>query len=268
MGVPDSAGTPDVVRQLMLVAPYNDLDAARSLIESHRGEIAAVIVEPIQRIISARPEFLQGLRKITQENDILLIFDEVVTGFRLGLSGGQGYFNVTPDLATYGKAAGGAMPLGAVGGRADVMDACNPSHKGKEGYVYQMNTNAGNPIACAAALATIEVLEKPESFKELFQFASELRNGFANILRRHDIGAIPLGTGPLWHLLFTDREPRNYRDTLAADAVKARKLDILMVKHGLWIILGNRRFTSLSHTQNDLEETFSRFDAACREFNS
>jgi glutamate-1-semialdehyde 2,1-aminomutase len=146
----DSGGVPEVLQPLVLVAPYNDLAAVRQIADEHRQDLAAIIVEGCQRIILAKPEFLRGLRELADETGALLIFDEVVTGFRLALGGAQEYFGVAPDLATYGKIVGGGGPLGCVAGRADVIDCVNPRRKGQSDYAYINGTLHGNPVAAAA----------------------------------------------------------------------------------------------------------------------
>ena len=161
MATADVGGVPQALQDTMMVAPYNDLETVESILAEHSGEIAAIIAEPVQRIMFPKPGFLQGLRDLADKYGVLLIFDEVVTGFRLSLAGAQGYFGVTPDLASYGKIVGGGGPLGCVGGRADLIDATNPSRKGRPDYAYINGTLHGNPIAAVAALATLNVLRAP-----------------------------------------------------------------------------------------------------------
>ena len=263
---PDTAGIPTCVQDLTLIAPFNDLDVVREILHSHRNEVAAVIVEPIQRIISPRPGFLQGLRDLTREFGVLLIFDEVVTGFRYGLGGAQQHFGITPDLATYGKILGGGLPVGAVAGRADIMDQANPSNKGKPDYVYQNGTLQGHPLGCAAALATLEVLEQPGVYDVLFGIADELRRGLQDVFSRHKLGVVVFGDGPMWHMLFAEKVPSNYHDIMAADGKKLLAFDAELIRQGLFVLPGNRRFVSLAHTDQDLEDTFVAVDAACRVF--
>ena len=263
---PDTAGIPECVRDLMLIAPFNDLGAVRAILSAHPNEVAAVIVEPIQRIISPIPGFLQGLRDLTQEFGALLIFDEVVTGFRYGLGGAQQYFGVRPDLGTYGKILGGGLPVGAVAGRADVMDQADPSNKGKPGYVYQNGTLQGHPLGCAAALATLSVLEQPGLYDTLFGIADDLRRGLQRVFSQHKLGVVVFGDGPMWHMLFTNKIPRDFHDIMAADGKKLAAFDAEMIRQGIFVLPSNRRFVSLAHTDLDLEDTFAAVDAACRAF--
>jgi glutamate-1-semialdehyde 2,1-aminomutase len=264
--VADTAGIPDVVRDLTLVCPYNDLDTLRALVEAHRDDLAAVIIEPIQRIISPLPGFLAGVREITQANGVLMIMDEVVTGFRYGLKGAQGYFGVTPDLATYGKVIGSGLPVGAVAGREDIMDQADPAKKGQPGYVYQNGTLQGHPLGCAAGHAMLDTVEKPGFYDRVFAAADRLRAGLQEVFDRHDMGIIVFGEGPMWHMLFADCAPRNYRDILRSDTQRGAAFDAALTQQGIFVLPGNRRFISCEHTMEDLEATFAAVDRACRAF--
>jgi glutamate-1-semialdehyde 2,1-aminomutase len=265
---PDTAGIPRDVADLTLVAPFNDPQTFERLVASHSHELAAVIIEPIQRIISPKPGFLKKVRDITARHGVLLILDEVVTGFRYGLGGAQAYFDIKPDLATYGKIIGGGLPVGAVAGRADILDQADPGQKGQAGYVYQNGTLQGNPLGCAAALATIGVLEEPGFYDRLFAVADKLRRGLQQVFDRHHMGVVVFGDGPMWHFLFADRVPENYRDILASDTKKLIRFDVELIRQGIFVLPGNRRFVSIAHTDRDLDDTFEAFDRACRAFNS
>ena len=179
--VADSGGIPKAIQDLMLVAPYNDLDTTFSIIEAHHDEMAAVIVEPVQRIIDPRPGFLQGLRDITRQYDIPLIFDEVVTGFRLAYGGAQEYFQVVPDLCSVGKIMGGGYPLAAVMGRDDIMAVYDRSLVSSDDYVNQIGTLNGNPIACAAGLATLAELRKEGAYERLRKVGGRVSQALIDI---------------------------------------------------------------------------------------
>ncbi len=264
-GVPDTAGIPRGARNTVLIARYNDLDCVRQLARQHLDELAAIIVEPIQRIIRPQPGFLEGLRKVADETGCVLIFDEVVTGWRLALGGAQEHFGVTPDLSTFGKVLGGGLPVGGIGGRADIMDLCDPTNKGQDGFVYQNGTLNGNPLGMAGAVATLRELEKPGTYEKLFERGETLRRGLRQILQRRNIDAIVVGYGPLWHLLFgATGEPRDYRDIQKADGRKLAAFDMELIRQGFFALPGNRRFVSLAHTDRDFEDSFAAFDAACR----
>lgn len=263
---PDTAGIPDVVRDLMLVAPFNDLDAFESILIAHAHELAAVIVEPIQRIISPRPGFLQGIRELTAKHGVVMILDEVVTGLRYGLGGAQSYFDIVPDLATYGKIIGGGLPVGAIAGRADIMDQADPRNKGQPGFVYQNGTLQGNPLGCAASLAVLDVLEQPGVYEAVFAMADRLRHGMQEVADRHDMGLTVFGEGPMWHFLFADAPPVNYDDIRRTDLKRQAALEAEMLRQGLFVLPNNRRFISITHTEADLAQTFDAFDRACRAF--
>src|SRR5580692_3181969 len=166
--IPDSAGIPRSLRDEILIAPFNDLEVVAGLVREHRDELAGVIVEPFQRIIPPAPGFLEGLRRITTENGVVLIFDEVVTGFRLAYGGAQEYYGVVPDLCTLGKVIGGGFPLAAIAGRAEIMAHFDKNKVGDENFLVQIGTLSGNPVAAAAGLATLEILKRPGAYARIF----------------------------------------------------------------------------------------------------
>jgi glutamate-1-semialdehyde 2,1-aminomutase len=263
-GQPETGGMPAGVQDSMLIAPYNDLEAVSRIVRSHRDELAGIIVEPAQRVIFPQPDFLPGLRRICDENDLLLIFDEVVTGFRLAYGGAQAYFGVNPDLAAYGKIVGGAGALGAVAGRAEIIERANPERKGEPGYAYVNGTLHGNPVACVAGLATLRELKKPGVYDRLNAYGAELRKECQAVLDRHGLPAVVTGDASLWHILFLDRPPISYADMLAADAARTKALDVALLKEGLYVVPGVRRFVSAVHGDAELEETLKALDAVCR----
>jgi len=188
--IPDSAGIPHSVRDEILVAPFNDLEAAAVMVREHRDELAGVILEPFQRIIPPMPGFLEGLRKITTEHGIPLIFDEVVTGFRFAYGGAQEYYGVVPDLCTLGKVIGGGFPLAAIAGRAEIMAHFDRDRVGDDGFLMQVGTLSGNPVAAAAGLATLGILRRPGAYDRLFNTGRELMNTFAELLKRSGLPAL------------------------------------------------------------------------------
>ncbi len=192
---PDSAGIPRALEDTVLVAPYNDLGTTARLVDEHRGELAAVIVEPVQREIAPQDGFLAGLREITEKAQVLLIFDEVVTGFRLAYGGAQEYYDVVPDLAALGKTISGGYPLAVVVGRADIMDATNPERKGTSGFVHQSGTFSGNPVCAAAGLATVLELKKPGAYERLHHVGRTLREAVEVIGQQAIDGAPRLDLG-------------------------------------------------------------------------
>ena len=266
-GVPDSSGQPEATVSTMLVCPYNDLETLRKIVAEHHRDIAAIIAEPVQRIIPADPEFLHGIRDICDEYDMLFILDEVVTGFRLGYGGAQQWYDVRPDLSTHGKVVGGGGPLSCIAGRADVIGLSDPRIKGEQGYTYFNGTLHGNPVAAAATMAMLDELDKPGVYERMNGFADDLCRETQKILDQHDIPAIAEHTGSLWQILFMDRTPRNQADVLASDQASMRRLDTLLMKQGQYVLPGVRRFVSTVHTEHDLEQTLRGLDAACHEFN-
>jgi glutamate-1-semialdehyde 2,1-aminomutase len=263
---PDTAGIPDCVRDLVLIAPFNNVDKLAEILDEHGKDIAALIIEPIQRIISPLPGFLQTVRELTHKHGIVMILDEVVTGLRYGLGGAQAYFDITPDMATYGKIIGGGLPVGAVVGRADIMDQADPGKKGASRYVYQNGTLQGNPLGCAAGLATLDVLEEPGVYDRVFAMADKLRAGLQRVFDKHSMGILVFGEGPMWHMLFTDRAPHNWREILATDLGKLAAFEVEMIRQGLFVLPNNRRFISIRHSDDDLEATFDAVDRACVAF--
>ena len=265
-GVADSFGQPAATVSTMLVAPYNDLEAVRKIVDEYGKEIAAIIVEAVQRIIPANPEFLHGLRKICDQNGILLVIDEVVTGFRLSYGGAQTWYDVIPDMATYGKVIGAGGPLSCVAGRADIIDLCNPSYKGQDGYTYFNGTLHGNPVAAAATLAMLEELCKPGTYDRMNQYADDLCKESQMVLDAHNIPAIAENTGSLWQILFMDKAPISHADILASDQAAMRRLDSELMKQGQYVLPGVRRFVSTVNDDRDLEDTLKGLDKACRAF--
>ncbi len=165
--VPESAGIPRAVQEQVLVAPFNDIETTYAIIEKHRDELGGVVVEPLQRWLPPKPGFLQGLREVTSRYEIPLVFDEVVSGFRLAWGGAQEYYDVVPDLAAYGKIMGGGFPLAAICGREEIMRLYDFAIEGTPDFVPQVGTLSGNPIAAVAGLATLRELKKPGAFEKL-----------------------------------------------------------------------------------------------------
>ena len=263
-GRPDTGGLPANMVDNVLVSPYNDLATVRKIVEENRDDLAAIIVEPLQRIIMPKEGFLQGLRKLCDENDILLIFDEVVTGFRLALGGAQEYFGVLPDLASFGKIVGGGGPLGCVGGKAEYMDLMNPLNKGKPNYSYVNGTLHGNPIAALAGLATLAELSKPTFFKDLHALADDVCKACQEVLDKNRVPGLALGQGSFWQILFMDKPPVSHADVMNSDMASSRALDLAQMHEGLYVLPNVRRFVSAVHTGQDIEDTVRALDAACK----
>jgi len=263
-GVPDSAGIPHSVREEMLVAPFNDIETVASLIREHRDELAGIIIEPFQRLIPPAPGFLQALRKITAEHGIPLIFDEVVTGFRFAYGGAQEYYGVTPDLCTLGKVIGGGFPLAAIAGRADMMAHFDKSLVGDEGFLMQVGTLSGNPIAAVAGLATLDILKRPGAYERIFATGRELKSALAEMLKRAGLPAQVIGEPPLFDVVFSSEEIRDYRGTLRGDAELLAQFNKLLRERG--ILKGESKYyISLAHTADDIRHTCAAWASAIDE---
>ncbi|HEX9557966.1 MAG TPA: aminotransferase class III-fold pyridoxal phosphate-dependent enzyme [Reyranella sp.] len=264
---PDSAGIPKSVQDEMLVAAFNDVGMAESLIEEHKDELAGVIVEPFQRLIPPKPGFLQALRAVTAKHGIPLIFDEVVTGFRFAYGGAQEYYGVTPDLCSLGKIVGGGFALAAVAGRADIMKHFDRLAMEDEDFIFQVGTLSGNPVAAVAGLATLEVLRRPGAYKQVFATGRELMSALSEIVKQAGIKAQVIGEPPLFDIYFTDQPIKDYRDTLRADAAMAKRFNQLLRARG--IMKGESKYyVSLAHDRADMDHTISAWADAIQELQS
>lgn len=261
----DSSGIPSALSPTVLVAPYNDLDTVRRIVEENRDDLAGIMAEPLQRIIVPEPDFLSGLRQICDDNGVLLMFDEVVTGFRLDYGGAQAHFGVTPDLASLGKIVGGGGALGAVTGRAEIIDLASPYKKGENDYAMVNGTLHGSPMACVAGLATLAELRQPGVYEALAKTGDDLRKACQKVFNRLNVPALAVGEASFWQILFLNKPPRNYADVMNSDMKRSKELDLELIRQGLYVLPNTRRFVSTVHTQQDLEDTVRALDAACRE---
>lgn len=262
-GMPFTAGTPDAVVDTMVIAPYNDLDRLREIALAHADDLAAVIIEPVQRIIEPQPGFLEGVRALCDEIEAVLIFDEVVTGFRLAYGGAQEHFEVRADLAAYGKIVGGGGPVGAVVGRSEILDLAHPEFKGRD-RVYASGTLHGNPLGAAAGLATLALCRRPGFYADLARRTSELAEGISRIFDEHGRPAIVATVGSLWQPLHIEHPPVAYTDLLNADRAADVAFDTELMRNGINLIPGLRRFVSSVHCEEDFERTIAAVDRACR----
>ncbi|HEV7457059.1 MAG TPA: aspartate aminotransferase family protein [Roseococcus sp.] len=259
--IPDSAGIPTRVQDEVLVAPFNDADAAVALIEAHQDELAGVILEPFQRLIPPVPGFLQAIREVTARLDIPLIFDEVVCGFRFGYSGAQGYYGVTPDLCTLGKIIGGGFPLAALCGRADIMAHFDRAKVGEEGFLMQVGTLSGNPVAAVAGLATLAVLRRPGAYDDVFARGRRMMAGLTEALRRRGVAGQVVGEPVLFDVVYAAGEIRSHRDTLRADGAVQAAVNRHLRAGG--IMKGDSKYyLSTAHSDADVDRTLSLFDEA------
>ena len=249
-----SGGIPKAIEDLMLIAPYNDLATTEAIINAHRDDIAAVIVEPVQRVIAPKPGFLQGLRDLTNQHNIPLIFDEVVTSFRLAYGGAQEFYGVTPDMCTVGKLMGGGYPLAAVTGRADILSVFDRSSSDIDTYVNQIGTLNGNPVACAAGLATLEVMREPTTYTKMHSAGAAIRNALVDICNQNGVPVQSCGENAIFDVYFSDRPVSNYRDTLSADGAMMTRFNTGLLGRG--ILKGAQKYyPSAVHSDNDVEKT-------------
>ncbi len=266
--VPDSTGIPRSIQNDMLIAPFNDLETSVSIIERYHDELGGVIVEPFQRLLPPIPGFLEGLREVTRQYGIPLIFDEIVTGFRFAFGGAQEFYNVTPDLCTLGKIVAGGYPLSAVAGSSEILSPFNPTSSGEGGFMPQIGTMSGNPIAAAAGLATIGILKREGTYEKLFSTGQELKDNLQRLLNEAEIPAQVVGEAPLFDVFFTnDEEIIDYRDTLKADANKLAKFNKLLLERGIFKG-GSKIYISLAHTREDIDKTIEAFSSTIDELKS
>lgn len=248
--IPSGAGVPENCTKDTLTADYNDIASVERLIESNRGEIACVIVEPVAAnmgVIPPKKGFLESLRRLTEENGILLIFDEVITGFRLSKGGAQEYYGVKPDLTALGKIAGGGMPLAVYGGRREIMENVAPA-----GKVYQAGTLSGNPIAVTAGIETLKLIqENPAVYESLEKKSAVLEKAFL------EAGFNVNRAGSLLCPFFTERKVESYSDALTCDADRYAGYFSFMLEKGIYIAPSQfeAMFVSEAHTQEDIERT-------------
>jgi glutamate-1-semialdehyde 2,1-aminomutase len=262
--VPDSAGIPRAIQDTMLVAPFNDLETVESLIREHQDELAGVIVEPFQRLIPPARGFLEGLRRITAELGIPLIFDEVVTGFRFAYGGAQEYYGVTPDLCTLGKIMGGGFALAAVAGRADMMAHFDRAAVADEDFLMQVGTLSAAPVSAVAGLATLEVLKRPGAYAQAFATGRELMDTLAELLRSAGLPAQVIGEPVLFDVVFTRDAVRDYRGTLKGDADTLRRFNAALRRRG--IMKGESKYyVSVAHTAADVAQTIEAWKGAIAE---
>lgn len=254
--IPDTRGIPAATSQSVLVTPFNDSERAADTIGAHAGELAAVIVEPLQRATRPEPGFLETLREATRAHGVLLIFDEIVTGFRIAWGGAQERYGVVADLAVYGKTISGGYPLAAVCGREDVMSWADPRRQATTSdYVFASGTMNGNPVGCAAGLVTLDELEKEGVYPRLYEISDRLRNGLEGIARGLDFPLQVIGEGPVLQPVFTRARIRNHIDGLQADAAAARRFGIEMIRRGIFVTPAGKLYLSVAHTAEDVDQT-------------
>jgi glutamate-1-semialdehyde 2,1-aminomutase len=238
----------------VLVAPFNDTEVARQMIAEYADELAGVIVEPFQRLIPPEPGFLECLRAETERHGIVLIFDEVVTGFRFAYGGAQEVYGVTPDRCTLGKVIGGGFPLAAIAGKDAVMAHFDKERVGEAGFTYQVGTLSGNPVASAAGQATLEILRRPGAYDRIQATGRRIMRALEENFARVGIPAQVIGHPSLFDIVFIDRPVRNYRDFLAADAGQMKRFNTLLRQRGI-LKPDSKFYVSLAHDEADIVQT-------------
>jgi len=257
--VPDSSGIPHAIEAEVLVAPYNDLGTVEGIVAAHADELAAVIVEPFQRLVPPQPGFLQGLREITRRHGILLVFDEVVTGFRLAYGGAQQYYGVVPDIAAVGKIVGGGFPLAAVCASEELMRPFDPRQDGVADFISQSGTLNGNPIAAVAGLATLAELRRPGAYETLHGTGRRLMAGIAELAAKAGLAAQVVGEPVVFDLLFTDEPIVDYRSLQRADGALGRALTTGLIARGV-VKNGQKMYVSLAHGEAEVADTLQAFE--------
>ena len=265
LGLPDSPGVPAALAQLTLTVPFNDAEAAAGVFRRRGDEIAAVIVEPYvgnAGFIPPEPGFLAALRALCDQHGALLIFDEVMTGFRVGPGGAQERLDIRPDLTTLGKIVGGGFPVGAYGGRADLMRQIAP-----EGPVYQAGTLSGNPVAMAAGLATLRETERPGFYETLERRTGRLVAGIVDAARRHGVPVTTGHAGSMWGLYFAPGPVRNFSQAKASDTALFARWHRAALARGVFLAPSafEAGFVSSAHTDGDIDFTLAQLDAALGE---
>ncbi|WP_022854399.1 glutamate-1-semialdehyde 2,1-aminomutase [Thermodesulfatator atlanticus] len=255
LGIPGSPGVPEEIVANTISLPYNDLAAVEEAFAKMGDDIACVIVEPIagnMGVVPPKPGFLEGLREITKKHGALLIFDEVITGFRVSLSGAQGLYGVYPDLTCLGKIIGGGLPVGAYGGRAEIME-----HIAPEGPVYQAGTLSGNPIAVAAGIATLRVLMRPGTYERLEALSQRLAKGLAEAASAAQAKVTFNRVGSMMTCFFREGEVTNFSEAAASDTEKYGKFWRAMLARGVYLAPSQfeAAFVSLAHTEEEIDHT-------------
>jgi glutamate-1-semialdehyde 2,1-aminomutase len=251
---PSSAGVPDALARLTIVLPYNDLDAVKKAFELHKGKIAAVFVEPIAANMGVVPPvegYLRTLRNLCDEDGALLVFDEVITGFRVARGGAQELFSISPDITCLGKIIGGGLPAAAFGARTEIMDKLAPV-----GPVYQAGTLSGNPIATAAANATLDQLQG-ECYDQLELAAAALGDGLAKAAKKAGIAVTINRVGSIMSCFFTDKPVRNFDDVQSTNIAQFKRFFVEMLSRGIYLAPSayEAMFVSLAHSPGDIEKT-------------
>jgi len=264
VAVPNSTGIPAAVAADILVAPFNDLERTTAIIERHHDELAAVVVEPLQRTIPPRPGFLTGLRQATAQYGIALVFDEVVTGFRLALGGAQERYGVVPDLCALGKSISAGHPLGVLCGRREIMMLADPERREAGDAVQLTGTYSGNPISCVAALACIAELRKPGVYARLDATGRRLMRALEDALGAACIPVRVLGEPAVFQPWFTDADVVDHRSSLKADVRRGLRFVDRLLDRGI-VKAHEKFFVSTAHGEDEVAVTIAAFESAAEQ---
>lgn len=265
LGVPTSPGVPPEYARCTMTLPYNDADTVARACRQYGKKTAAIILEPVAGNMGVVPPvdgYLESLREITKKHGILLIFDEIITGFRVAHGGAQSLYKIKPDLTTLGKIIGGGLPVGAYGGRADIMD-----HMAPVGPVYQAGTLSGNPLAVEAGLATLEILSRAGTYQQLEKLAKKMSDGLGKAADKAGISTYRTRVGSMMCMFFTAGPVNNYEDALKCDTALYGKYFHKMLQRGVYLAPSQfeAAFVSLAHTEKDIEKTIAAARRSLRE---
>jgi glutamate-1-semialdehyde 2,1-aminomutase len=262
LGVPDSAGIPKSIAQEVITVPFNNIEALKEALNLWGEQIAAVLVEPLVGnfgIVPPKPGFLEQVNELAHQAGALVIYDEVITAFRFSYGGIQNLFGVTPDLTALGKIIGGGLPIGAYGGRREIMEKVSPM-----GPMYQAGTMAGNPLSLAAGIACLETLAKPGTYEYLDQLGEKLEAGIRQAAEKHGITMTLNRFGGALTVYFTDQEVIDYETAQTSDSEQFARFFQLMLEQGIYLAPSKYEawFLTIAHTENDVEETIQAVDRA------
>lgn len=275
----DSLGLPDYYLENTILLPFNDIEQTAEILKAHQHEIATLIMEPIQGgFIPPDPEFLKAVRQLTEQYEIAFIMDEVKTGFRVSLSGAQGLYGVTPDITALGKVLGGGFPVGAVGGRKDIMDLSSPisgvdilsvdveaKEKAQSKPLFHSGTYNGHPLIMTTGFTTIQILEKENTYQKLEENTAKLRQGIEQLCTQYGLPGQTVGVGSIFNLVFTEQPVKQVQDVINSDLVLREKLDGHLINRGIFVKPLNRFSMSVAHNQSIIDDTLERFEQAIKD---
>ena len=265
LGIPGTPGIPEELAQLTIVLPYNNIEAVEEAFKKHGDDIACVIIEPVagnMGVVAPSKEYHQRLREITKEYGALLIWDEVMTGFRLALGGAQELYGIEPDLTTLGKVIGGGLPVGAYGGKREIME-----HVAPVGPVYQAGTLSGNPLAMAGGLRQLQLLKEKNPYPQLDEKGKKLEEGFKFLIEKYGIKATVNRVGSMITVFFTDKQVVDFETAKSSDLETFSKFFRLMLEKGIYLAPSQfeASFLSTAHSDNDIDETLNKAEEVFKE---